>query len=451
AVTGTPVWSTGDTVWTLDPDSDLATDTTYTVTLKNTIADTIGNTMNEEVFAFTTIDTIAPTVLSTDPADGTDPASITLAAITVLFSEQVINVDETTMTVERTDDGTPVVGTVSLSTDGLTATFAPAAPLEDTTEYTVTLNPDGVTPAVSDPADNPLVGNDGGRYLFSFTTGASVCNDGYKTGPEACDDGNNDEGDYCAGNCSATTDPGLVAVVSSVTYDSTPVVRYCPNSTTYLGTGNRNSGRYCGDAQTDYTISLGRNRAYMNFYSDSEATGTGFELWSGTPGASTLLVKYPASGSYPNSDGKSWRLNAIDLLNNMTLRILNVEENGGTNCYDYVKFFYCDNFTHTDQGITSGCDLRGLYTGTGTPPALANYPTNRMFVRLTSDASTQDDGWQLTANGTAYQCSPYNNYSANMNQVVPIITDTAPIALQFTTLRTESTYDFVYLYTCPPQ
>ncbi|HSA33684.1 MAG TPA: Ig-like domain-containing protein [bacterium] len=451
AVTGTPVWSAGDTVWTLQPDSDLETDTTYTVTLKNTIADGNGNTMNEAVFAFTTTDTIAPTVLSTVPVDKTDPASITLEAITVLFSEKVINIDETTMTVERTGDGSPVIGVVSLSTDGLTATFAPAAPLEDTTEYTVTLNPDGATPIIADPAGNPLTGNSGASYVFGFTTGASICNDGYKTGPEACDDGNNDDGDYCAADCLTTADPGLVAVVSSVTYESTPVIRYCPNSTTYLGTGNRNSGRYCGNSQTDYTISLGRNRAYMTFYSDSGTTGTGFELWSGAPGSSTLLVKYPASGSYSNYAEQAWRLNAVDLLNNMTLRILNVEENGGTSCYDYVKFFYCDNFTHTDQGVTSDCDLRGLYTGTGTPPALANYPTDRMFVRLTSDASTQDDGWQLTANGTTYQCTPYNNYSANMNQVVPIVSDTAPIALQFTTLRTESTYDFVYLYTCPPQ
>lgn len=450
-VTGTPVWSAGDTVWTLQPDGELETDTTYTVTLKNTIADTVGNTMNEAVFAFTTTDTIAPTVLSTAPADGTDPAPITLATVTATFSERVVDVNEDTMTVERTADGTPVVGTVSLSTDGLTATFTPAASWEDETEYTVTLNPDGVTPVIADPAGNPLTGNSGARYVFGFTTGASVCNDGYKTGPEACDDGNNADGDYCAADCLTTTDPGLVAVVGSVTYESTPVTRYCPNSATYLGSGNRNSGRYCGNAQTDYTISLGRNRAYMTFYSDSGTTGTGFELWSGAPGASTLLVKYPSSGSYPNSDGRAWRLNAVDTLNNMTLRVLNIEENGGANCYDYVKFFYCDNFTHADQGITGDCDLRGLYTGTGTPPALTNYPTNRMFVRLTSDASTQDDGWQLTANGATYQCSPYNNYSGNMNQVVPIVSDTAPIALQFTTLRTESTYDFVYLYTCPPQ
>lgn len=451
AVTGVPVWSAGDTVWTLQPDSALATDTTYTVTLKNTIADSSGNTMNEAIFAFTTTDTIAPTVTATDPADGTDPAPVTLKTVTVSFSEKVMNVNENTMTLERASDAAPVVGAVSFSADGLTATFTPAALLEDDTEYTVTLNPDGVTPVIADLAGNPLTGTGGASYVFGFTTGASVCNDGYKTGPEACDDGNNAGGDYCAGDCLATADPGLVAVVSSVTYESTPVVRYCPNSATYLGTGNRNSGRYCGNAQTDYTISLGRNRAYMTFYSDSGTTGTGFELWSGAPGASTLLVKYPASGSYPNSDGRAWRLNAVDLLNNMTLRILNVEENGGTNCYDYVKFFYCDDFTHADQGITTACDLRGLYTGTGTPPALAIYPTNRMFVRLTSDASTQDDGWQLTANGTVYQCSPYNNYSGNMNQVVPIVSDIAPISLQFTTLRTESTYDFVYLYTCPPQ
>ncbi len=449
AVTGTPVWSAGDTVWTIQPDSPLETDTLYTITLAATISDVAGNTMNATVFTFSTADTIAPTVVATDPADGTDPTPVTLKSITVTFSEPVVEVDEETFTVKKTAEETPVIGTVTLAGDGMSASFTPGAPLEDATHYTVTLNPAGVSSVIADWAGNPLVGNDGVSYVFGFTTGASMCGDGYQTGAEACDDGNDDDGDYCAGDCSVRTDPGLVVVVSAVAYDNPPLTRYCPSSASYLGPGNRGSGRYCSNTQADFPINLGRNRGYMVFYSDSATTGAGFELWSGAPGTSTLLIKYPASGNYPNSDEKAWRLNAVDTLDGMTLRILGVEENGSTNCYDYVRVFTCADFLHTDQGITSDCDLRELYTGTTIPP-VKTYPTSHMFVRLTSDDSTADDGWRLTANGVTYQCSPFDNYANSMNQVVPIVAEKAPLTIQFTTFRTEATYDFVYLYTCPP-
>jgi|GEM_PF-1422818 len=451
AVTGTPVWSADDTVLTLQPDSLLETDTTYTVTLTTAVTDLAGNTLNMSVFTFTTTDTIPPAVVSTDPADGTNPAPVTLKAITVTFSERVMQVNETTFTVKKNDDGTPVIGTVLLATDGLTASFTPVAPFADNTAYTVMLNPEGITPVIADLAGNPLVGNSGSSYVFTFTTGASICNDGYKTGAEACDDGNNDEGDYCAGDCSAATQPPNKVVVTAVGDINTngwyPDTSICPGYTDV-------SGKKCSPsnyAEVTFNYTINARKAYVFFDSDSSVVKNGFELFRD----GEVLIKYPASGTYPNNAEMLWILDANNPIGAVTLRILPDGIEYASSCSaDFVRISACPNFTHSQ--IPASCTLEARYQGTTLPPP-AVYPTNHLMTRFISDAATVYDGFKLTANGVPYQTTPFNNYTNNMDQYLNIVTDKPPTTVIFQAFETEMggygstdyTGDYLYIFSCP--
>lgn len=106
-------------------------------------------------------DNTAPTVSSTSPDNNAVDVSI-VAAISVIFSEEMdaSTVDNTTFTVA--DGGGPVAGTVSYS--GTTGTFTPTDPLDLSTPYTAT-----ISTGVTDKAGNPLAQD----YTWTFTTAAT--------------------------------------------------------------------------------------------------------------------------------------------------------------------------------------------------------------------------------------------------------------------------------------
>jgi len=128
----------------------------YTVYVRAT--DAASNTTAEENHASDsfTIDTAAPTVVSTSPVtDATDVPVTTVVMAT--FSERM---DESTITTGSfTLDG--VAGSVSYDFGTYTATFTPDAHLTEGTTYTATL-----TTAVTDAASNAI----GAEYSWSFTT-----------------------------------------------------------------------------------------------------------------------------------------------------------------------------------------------------------------------------------------------------------------------------------------
>ncbi len=451
AVSGAPVWSADHLKWSLQPDNLLATDTVYTVTLTTAITDEAGNAMDQTVFTFSTTDTVAPIVVATDPADGTNPTPVTLSAITVTFSEKVAQASEANFAVARSSDGTPVVGNVSLASDGLTASFAPVVPFEDNTAYTVTLNPGGVSPVITDLAGNPLVGNNGSSYVFSFTTGESVCNDGYKTGAEVCDDGNNDEGDYCAGDCSAVTQPANKVIVTSIGDIGSngwyPDTAICPGYTDV--SGKKCSPSNYAEVTFDYTINA--RKAYVFFDSDSSVVKSGFELIRN----GQVLIKYPVTGTYPNNAEMLWILDANNPIGPVTLRILPDGIEYASSCSaDFVRISACPNFTH--GSVPTSCTLEARYQGTTLPPTTV-YPTNHLITRFISDAATVYDGFKLTANGVPYQTTPFNNYANNMDQYLDIITDKPPTTVVFQAFETEAggygssdyTGDYLYIFTCP--
>ncbi|MFZ2914811.1 MAG: ice-binding family protein [Rectinemataceae bacterium] len=108
-------------------------------------------------------DTTAPTVLSTIPAD-TATGVAASGNISATFDEEMdpATITATTFTLSDAAD-TPVSGVVSLSVDGLTATFNPDSALALDTAYNAT-----ITTGAMDLAGNALTANS----VWSFTTAA---------------------------------------------------------------------------------------------------------------------------------------------------------------------------------------------------------------------------------------------------------------------------------------
>jgi hypothetical protein len=108
-------------------------------------------------------DTTAPTVDSTDPDDDATGVAID-SDVSATFSEKIkaSTLSTSTFTVGEGDDN--IGGSVSLSSDGLTATFTPAVDLAYSTTYTATIKS-----TVTDEAGNQL----GTDYTWTFTTEAA--------------------------------------------------------------------------------------------------------------------------------------------------------------------------------------------------------------------------------------------------------------------------------------
>ena len=117
------------------------------------------------VWTFTTgagTNTTAPLVTSTNPVDASIGAG-TNQKITATFSQAIDSTTITPTTFTLTGPGvTPVVGTVSYSTIGTTATFTPGSVLIPNTTYSA-----AITTGVTDLSGNALASNFG----WTFTTG----------------------------------------------------------------------------------------------------------------------------------------------------------------------------------------------------------------------------------------------------------------------------------------
>lgn len=102
--------------------------------------DLAGNTDPSPAVAQWTVDTVAPTVLSTDPVDGAAgvPAS---ALIRVVFSEAMDAASISGASLRLLDNqAAPVAGAVGYEVSSRTATFTPSAPLRSLASYVVELS-----------------------------------------------------------------------------------------------------------------------------------------------------------------------------------------------------------------------------------------------------------------------------------------------------------------------
>src|ERR1043166_7100744 len=150
---------------TFNPASALAPSTTYTATITTGMSDLAGNALaNSFVWSFTTgatLDTTAPTVSFTVPANAATGVAIS-QKIAATFSEAMDPLTTTTVTFTLKQGTTPVVGTVIYA--GVTATFNPLNALTPKTAYTAT-----ITTGTRDLAGNALANS----FVWSCTTSAT--------------------------------------------------------------------------------------------------------------------------------------------------------------------------------------------------------------------------------------------------------------------------------------
>ena len=150
-------------VASFDPTTDLFHNTLYTATITTGAMDLEGYAIARNfVWQFrtvTTMDTIAPTVISTIPVNGTSAVPGN-QKITATFDEIMDALTITSSSFIIMAGATPVAGTVSYV--GVTATFTPSSPLINNTVYTAR-----ITSAVKDSAGNAMTSD----YVWYFNTG----------------------------------------------------------------------------------------------------------------------------------------------------------------------------------------------------------------------------------------------------------------------------------------
>ena len=161
AITGVVTYS-GNTAL-FSPAINLLPNTMYTGTITTGAKDPAGNSIaNDYIWTFTTgttADIVAPTVISTDPANAATGVALN-KKIAAVFSETMNPLTINTTTFLLKNGATTVIGTVTYA--GTTALFSPTVNLLPNTLYTAT-----ITTGATDLAGNAMVAN----YVWSFTTG----------------------------------------------------------------------------------------------------------------------------------------------------------------------------------------------------------------------------------------------------------------------------------------
>jgi hypothetical protein len=145
------------------PTSNLAASTVYTASITTGVMDTFGNALAAtQTWSFTTgttLDTAAPTVLSTVPANAATGIALN-TNVNAIFSKPMDSSTVSSSTFTLKQGTTSVAGTVTYS--GTTAVFKPNSNLTANTTYTAT-----ISTGVKDLSGNVLASNDS----WSFITG----------------------------------------------------------------------------------------------------------------------------------------------------------------------------------------------------------------------------------------------------------------------------------------
>src|SRR5207249_1366870 len=167
AVAGTVTYAGVTAIF--NPLNNLAPSTTYTATVTTGTKDLAGNALaNSFVWSFTTgatLDTTAPTVSFTAPANAATAVPIN-QTINATFSEPMdpLTINPASLLV-RGPGTTAVTGIVAYDVPSKIATFKPVSNLAPNTVYTATL-----TTGARDLAGNALAAN----FVWSFTTAGTA-------------------------------------------------------------------------------------------------------------------------------------------------------------------------------------------------------------------------------------------------------------------------------------
>jgi len=155
--------SLSGTTVSFNPTSNLAPNTFYTGTITTGAKNIAGTPLAANyVWTFTTAEAVAPTVISTDPANSATGVVLD-KTVTATFSMLMDPSTLTGSTFTIKQGTTSVAGTVSFS--GSTVSFNPSSNLTPNTLYTGT-----ITTGAKNIAGTPLAAN----YVWTFTTAAAV-------------------------------------------------------------------------------------------------------------------------------------------------------------------------------------------------------------------------------------------------------------------------------------
>jgi RHS repeat-associated protein len=165
-VAGAVALSNGNQLITFTPTGGLTPNTTYSVVVTSQITDVGGLALsNPATYSLTsgaTSDSTTPSVVSVSPANNSAGAPIN-GIVQVHFSKPVDPLTVTASTFQLLTGSITLGGTISVSADGLTATFSPTSGLSSYTNYVVL-----ATYGITDVEGHTLA-----YYESFFTTGST--------------------------------------------------------------------------------------------------------------------------------------------------------------------------------------------------------------------------------------------------------------------------------------
>ncbi|MFZ4464563.1 MAG: Ig-like domain-containing protein [Bacteroidales bacterium] len=188
SVSGTISYDEATATLSFAPTTALTASTTYTGTIKSTVKDLSGSSLQTNyIWTFSTGNQITPSVIATDPAS--NATSVFLNKIVyATFSMEMDPLTITSSTFTLKQGTSNVAGTVAYL--GTTASFNPSAALASNVLYTAT-----ITTAAKSLAGVPMVNN----YVWTFTTGSILAPIVISTVPA-----NNEAGVLLSANVTAT-------------------------------------------------------------------------------------------------------------------------------------------------------------------------------------------------------------------------------------------------------
>src|SRR6185437_12895124 len=163
-IPGTIVVSSDGQSATFTPSAALQAGTTYTATVSSSITDLTGQALIGNSTTFTTgvgSQGAGPSVVAVSPANNSTGVQAN-AKVMVQLNEPVEPLSVGSNAIVVSAGGTPVTGTISLSTDRTVLTFTPSSLLAVSTAYTVTVS-----------GFEDVSGNAVALFSSSFTTGTS--------------------------------------------------------------------------------------------------------------------------------------------------------------------------------------------------------------------------------------------------------------------------------------
>ena len=319
AVTGIVSYNSGNFTATFTPNAPLAYNTAYTATIANGATSSAGTALAlSYIWSFTTAQGPAPTVTAMTPANSSTGVAIT-STVTATFSEAMSAASITSSTITLAPQGgTAVAATATYSSNNLTATLTPNAPLAYNTTYTAT-----ITTGVQSSLGYALAANDS----WSFTTATAPA-----PGVSAVTPANISTTAAISTTVTATFNQAMMSsTITGSTFTLTG-----PGTTSVQGTVIYNAGTSV--ATFTPAANLAYNTMYTATLSASIMSSTGVALapytWSFTTAAAPVPIvtaTVPTSGATGVNIGNALTATFSQPMNSATLTASTITLTGPAN------------------------------------------------------------------------------------------------------------------------